>query len=34
VHSTLSAHRKRIRSPVVRTCLVDIRVRYAHENDS
>jgi hypothetical protein len=34
VHSIRSAQPKRMRSPVVRTCLVDIRPEYADENDS
>ena len=33
-HSTFRAHPKRARSPVVRTCLVDIPVGYAERNDS
>ena len=32
--SILSAAPKRTRSPVVRTCFVDIPARYAGENDS
>src|SRR5437870_2691911 len=34
LHSTFSAHLKRIRSLAVRTCLVDISPAYARENDS
>lgn len=33
-HSTFRAHPKRARSPVVRTCLVDIQLEYAEWNDS
>jgi hypothetical protein len=34
VQSILSAHPNLMRSPVVRTCFVDIPTRYADENDS